>query len=471
LSALSSVVSRGHPNSTARAAKAPEFSRTSHTLWSGLFAGAFGFVLGLALLKFGNPVILDRLVERPGNMLELIFQPWPLRWGYVLLGLCCVTSIATVRFKTQAPAWMIGLPGLWFVWQMLASATTVDAALTRATLVHFGACAVCFYLGLFGLSRLKSLRLFWLFLLLAFAWALWTGFEQHYGGLEATRKMFFAQPNWQQSPPEYIKKIQSNRIFSTLVYPNALAAAVLLLLPPLLVATASLTTRLTNVTRAVLVGFLGYAALACLFWSGSKAGWLIALALMLTALLRQAFSRRIKLAIVGVVLALGLTGFFFKYAPYFHRGAPSVSARFEYWRAAGRTALAHPVFGTGPGTFSVAYRKIKPPGAEMAQLTHDDYLEQASDSGFAGLAFYCAFVLGSVALLGRRIWPTRQRELFAAWLGLLGWCLQSFVEFPLYIPGLAWPAFALFGWSWACVCQNESDGPDRSQVRKQTRTR
>ena len=35
---------------------------------------------------------------------------------------------------------------------------------------------------------------------------------------------------------------------------------------------------------------------------------------------------------------------------------------------------------------------------------------------------------------------------FAVWLGVLGWSLQSLVEFSLYLPALAWPAFVLLGW-------------------------
>jgi len=35
---------------------------------------------------------------------------------------------------------------------------------------------------------------------------------------------------------------------------------------------------------------------------------------------------------------------------------------------------------------------------------------------------------------------------FGVWVGVLGWALQGLVEFGLYIPALAWPAFALLGW-------------------------
>jgi hypothetical protein len=36
-------------------------------------------------------------------------------------------------------------------------------------------------------------------------------------------------------------------------------------------------------------------------------------------------------------------------------------------------------------------------------------------------------------------------QTFSVWLGVLGWSLQGLLEFGLYIPALAWPAFALLG--------------------------
>jgi hypothetical protein len=34
------------------------------------------------------------------------------------------------------------------------------------------------------------------------------------------------------------------------------------------------------------------------------------------------------------------------------------------------------------------------------------------------------------------------------WLGLLGWAIQAFIEFGLYIPALAWPMFVFCGILW-----------------------
>jgi len=414
------------------------------SIWPKTFAGLTGAWLGVSLVKFGNPVILDRLVESPRGFWEMVFNPWPVAWGYWMLSVLVISGAGVVRFKTSAPRWLVALPMVWFVWQLVAATQTVDVQLTNATLLHFAACNACFYLGLFALSRVRQMTWFWNFLLLGFAWVLWMGLCQHFGGLEATQQMIYQQPNWQQLPPEYLMRMASKRIFSTLVYPNAFAGAILLLLPASLAVVFKMTARLGNVVRGVLVGSLAYAGLACLFWSGSKSGWLIALALGLFTLLRLPLTRQVKLGVVIAILAVGLAGFFVKFSGYFHRGATSVSARFEYWRAAWEITKSHPVLGSGPGTFSVAYKKIKAPGAEMTRLAHNNYLEQASDSGVLGFFSFAAFVFGSLAVLYRKLNVDLIR--FGVLAGVLGWVAQGFVEFGLYIPAIAWPAFLFLGW-------------------------
>jgi O-antigen ligase len=352
---------------------------------------------------------------------------------------------------------------------------------------------VCFYLGAFVLSKCPRLTLFWTALLTGFAIVLATGWEQRFGGLEATRKFFYEQiyPTLKEVSPEYLKKLASDRIFSTLFYPNTLAGGILLLLPSALVVVWAFGGhgRMTPAARSTLTGLFAAAALACLYWSGSKGGWLLMLLLGLIALLRLPFRRSLKVALVVVVLASGLTGFVWKYSGYLKKGATSIVARFDYWRAAVITAREHPWLGTGPGTFAIPYERIKRPASEMARLTHNDYLEQASDSGIAGAALYVLFVCSAVVILGTRMLarpvnpaetdspaqpnppalppkrggarskavrsvfdpPDQEKfqntgiQSFAMWLGLLSWALHGTFDFGLYVPGLAWIAFAFCG--------------------------
>jgi len=416
-----------------------------------VFAVTFGSVLGLALLKFVNPAVFEKFVGWPTNGYEWAINPWPVVIGYWLLAFAALAGLFVARQEFAGPRWLAVLPLVWLGWQCLAATHTVDVELTRSTLKHFAACVLCFYLGLFSLARLENPVRFLLPICLAFIATIAVGIEQHFGGLEASRKYFltYVYPQTPSVPADYLKKLTSNRIFSTQFYPNALAGVVLMMLPATLAVIWQSKHRLTAGARAFLGGGVGLTALACLYWSGSKGGWLLTLVLGLVALLRLHFPKRIKLALVGLVLVAGLAGFALKYADFFESGAKSVGARFDYWEAAVKTSAANPILGTGPGTFGVAYGAIKRPESEMSRLAHNDYLQQASDSGLVGFATYLALIVGVLACTQLKFGcggTVGSDVRFAVWLGLLGWSLQGLLEFGLYIPSLAWCSFGWMGW-------------------------
>ncbi|MDP6337118.1 MAG: O-antigen ligase family protein, partial [Verrucomicrobiota bacterium] len=161
-------------------------------------------------------------------------------------------------------------------------------------------------------------------------------------------------------------------------------------------------------------------------------------------LLHFPFSTKLKIGLASAAMVIGLAGFAVKYADYFDKGATSVGARFGYWSAAVKTAAEEPFLGSGPGTFQVAYKRHRPPEAEPTRLTHNDYLQQASDSGVPGFLMYLAFFGGATWVLARR--RMAEPVHVAMRLGLLAWVLQGAVEFGLYIPALAWPAWLMLGW-------------------------
>ncbi len=447
--------------------------------WPTIFSGLAGAWLGLSLLKFGNPVILDGVIEAPKNFYDGLDQSWPVAWGYTMLVLVLVAGLKVARFGLRSPSPIVWLPIAWLAWQLVSSTRSVNPALTKATLLHFGACVVGFYVGYFALSQVRRLGLFWLGLLVGFALVLAGGFTQHYGGLDSTRQFVREneQNHWSGLPveelqalekshiliktedgyathPEVIRKLEGKRISSTLVYPNTLAGVILLLLPLSLVVLGERCAGLPRMMGRVLVGLLGYMGLACLYWSGSKAGWIIALVMGAVMFFKIPFPRRLQLLLLGAFLILGLSAFFLRYEKYFQAGATSGSARVDYWRAAYQTARLHPVMGSGPGTFMTQYLKLKHPESEMTRLAHNDYLQQASDSGLIGFLLFCVLIIGSLAFLYRNSVLDGGWISNGVWLGLFGWALQSFVDFGLYIPALAWPVFVLIGWLWGMRATN-----------------
>lgn len=439
-------------------------SQKAEERWIRLWSVFVGFFASLAILKFGTPAILAHLIDFPRTRIEWFLSPlWPIGIGYGLLAVLVLAAVLLFVFfqsywraeavpkvranpRSHAVRWLLFLPALWWGWQCLSAIYTVHNELTTAVLNHFSSLMVLFYLGYFVLGREKELGGFRTALLLGFLLVLWGGFSQHFGGLEASREMIYASPDWEKHDPAFLEKIAKDRIFSTLFYPNALAGGLILLTPLCAVALWRMTAFLQVPSRVLLVGILFLSALACLYWAESKSGWLVSLALVLLFIwTRRQIPNWMKMAGLALVLFGGLAGFFWKYSGYFEKGATSVVARFDYWRAAWSVASSRPFLGAGPGTFQESYRKIKPHEAEMARLAHNDYLQQASDSGFPGAFLYAGFVWWGIFQTRRdaRASPVRR----AVWFGLLGFALQSFVEFGLYIPALAWIFFLLLGWA------------------------
>lgn len=433
-----------HPGQKAKVAPDPAFF--SYDAFFCLFAG---FWVGLSLLKFGNPIILDRLVSQPKFFIEILLESWPVKWGYALTTLLLIAGVRLVKVQVTRRMWPIGLLLLWFFWALLSNTRSIDPRLSNPTMVHFAFCLIAFFIGFAILSNCRRTEWFWIPVILAFAYVLFLGFDQHNGGLEETRKAFYAQPDWQTYPKEFLAKIETNRIFASLVYPNALAGAILLFLPVLLWRLWSVTERWPRVLRAVVTGLYAYLGVADLYWTGSKGGWLIAVILMAVLFLHLNVSRQLKWVLVTLGLVLGLTAFGIKFSSYFKKGAPSVGARFVYWQAALDNTIQHPIFGSGPGTFQVVFSRVKTPEAEMARLVHNDYLEQSSDSGIIAFLSFFGFFSLSLAFLYR--YRNKTMLPLLIWLGLLGYALQSFIEFALYIPALAWPVFLFFGWLWGSL--------------------
>jgi len=446
-----------------------------------------GVWLFTALFLFGNPVILDYLHPPKSVILGGESPPSVRQYLGILavLGLACVLGFSRLaKPKLQLPAGvpkrLAWLPAAWLGWQLLSFLQTEDRAMSLATMIHFASCLAAFYLGLFVLGRMRLAKLALWGAALGLMLNLADACIEKTGGLEQARKSIIAQiesgeldpatlpakardagktippeiekqiatlppgtaAKVRQLPIELVKRMYSTRLYGHMFYPNALAGVILLLLPVSLA--LLLGQGRWRLARAALALGLGALGLACLYWSGSKAGWLIAIALLGAWFLHLPVPGKLKLGLAGAAMVLGLAGFAVKYADYFDRGATSVGARFGYWRAAVQTAMEEPLLGTGPGTFQLAYKRHRAPGAEPTRLTHNDYLQQASDSGWPGFVLYAAFIGGAAWILARR--RLDDPLLIAVRLGLLAWALQGFVEFGLYIPALAWPAWLMLGW-------------------------
>lgn len=434
----------------------------------------WGALLGLAILKFGNPIILERQIPSPASWNDALSDPWPIRWGNwlamaaVLAGLPWICRLIPRRLPAIS-RWLWIPPILWLGWQFLSSAQSVDAWLTSATLAQFAGIIAAYGIGLTLVS--SKARLQWVLagVLVGFCLCLIRSVNQRMEFPQVRAVLVDGERSgWTNFPPDTLRdmehqllvvrtndtwianpmvllKLERGRAYGTLVYPNALAAVVLLLLPVTLVLVFEFTKPARAVTRRSALALLAGLGAVALFWSGSKSGWLIALVALAVAGWRTPIPRRWKTGALAVIAVGGLLAFALRFQGYFSAGATSVGARMDYWSAAVHNTLANPLLGSGPGTFQRPYARLKSPDAEMARLTHNDYLEQFSDSGIPGGLLYLTWILAWMWQVGRHVFRHPDPLIFAAWLGISAWLVQGVSEFGLYVPALAWTAFTLAG--------------------------
>ncbi|MDX1935032.1 MAG: O-antigen ligase family protein [Capsulimonadales bacterium] len=238
--------------------------------------------------------------------------------------------------------------------------------------------------------------------------------------------------------------------------PNFAAGLMALLLPVAVALLLSVRARLP----VLAIGALSALMAGALFAAGSRAGLAVtAVGLLLTV--GVALSRRKRLPAVflrtgAFVVVLVVLGFAFR-GPLAQRAEAAgreQSGPFRSWTWKGTIAMAqaHPLLGTGPGTYPYVY----PSYALVARtdLAHSSYLQMAAEQGIPALALILV-ALGTALLSGLlRLWDalrTADGEEIAtlSMAGLLGGLLagmaRGLVDSEWSVLGNALPFFALVG--------------------------
>jgi len=107
----------------------------------------------------------------------------------------------------------------------------------------------------------------------------------------------------------------------------------------------------------------------------------------------------IFLAIFGALIMLGPTPqltqntYQARYAQMAKIAHPSLFGRLFMYKNELPLILAHPILGTGPGTFIYAFTQFRPLHLNLFwNYAHNDYLQIASEVGLVGLTFFLIFV-------------------------------------------------------------------------------
>ena len=192
---------------------------------------AAGILVGLAPVKFGNPVVFEGMISAPRGGEEILIGIWPIWWAYALLTIVTLLAVMSRPCKLAFPKWLLIAGATWIGWQFVSATQSIDAGLTRSTLKQFVACGVCFLIGGMALAPSKSVHRFWIGVCVGLGIVVWAGVYQRLVGMDALREipreelmqLLYDEMGLTEMPPLMEFRMMSDRVYSTLVYPNALA--------------------------------------------------------------------------------------------------------------------------------------------------------------------------------------------------------------------------------------------------------
>jgi O-antigen ligase len=417
-------------------------------------------VLALAVLsfivplKFANPVVIREAPFAPKNsaewILDLIYSGWPNAWFYTAVFLLSGYGIWRWLREKDRPrlnSYVLWVPAIFLLSQFLSASKTVHTGLTSSVLLLLSSIVAGFYLGAVFVREENHLRWILLGWCIASVFVISSGLEQTFGGLEQTRRFYLAHPEF--SNPELWKKLQSNRIFATLVYPNSLGGFIISAV--FLVAAYAFHMGRSYPLRKSLSYSLGIVVSVllcfCLWKSQSKGAYvcLFATVLLSLTLLIQGQKRLISTVLIVSIAFLGI--FAVGYGRIaIEKAKKSGEARAAYWKAAVEIGKEYPLLGSGPGTFSVMYPKYKNPEDEDTRLVHNNYLQMWSDSGVVGFISFMLFLPGMLALGWMKLKRSGDSIVqMLVWCACSAFALHSLIDFDLYMVSNSWPIFVLLG--------------------------
>ncbi len=306
------------------------------------------------------------------------------------------------------------------------------------------------------------------------------GLYQRFFGLEETRAWVQTHFQLENFPDSFKARLTSSRIFSTFIYPNALAGYLLMIIP-LAFGFLLVFNKKLHQTLVLISGFLGALLffffektywigltflmsvlypllyLGTFFFTFSKGGFLVFLLMRWVAyiLIFKFSPSRFKKIIFwsGFLLEAFILGFVLFYMDILGiKTGLSFQVRVDYWKAACAVIHDFPWLGVGPGSFGSIYGRYKWPGAEETRMAHQSFLQIGAEVGIiAGLIFFVIWFLplfrGLIRILKREENQSFSKIFrISIWLAALGFFIHNMVDFDLYetsMATMAWSILAL----------------------------
>lgn len=380
-----------------------------------------------------------------------------LRVAWVPAALIALVAFQLAPLPARLAGWLRPTPSSWN-FDLPSGPAAVFSSLsiapysTRTHLLFLGCCAIAYlFARTLGQERASRRRLI--------AWLLILGtFEALYGLVQYLS-------GWQRIFA-YVKKYNLEEATGTYVNRNHFAGFLELIIPFSVAlvlyehgksarngGTARGVKRVIagdNASRMGLRLFAVIVMMAALIFSRSRMGILAGVASLVVMATFSGVQRKagmwiaaaVMICVTALVLWIGAGSAFGRFGSISNEYANAGESRASLWKGTAQLIQGHPLFGSGLGTFPVAFTAVQDTFlGKFVNHAHNDYLEIANDLGIpAAILLFGSIVVMFVRLARRMAWAAARFERAVA-LGCMGSIaailLHSLTDFNLYIPANA----------------------------------
>ena len=268
------------------------------------------------------------------------------------------------------------------------------------------------------------------------------GLYQYFAGFDASIALIKNSPAIEQSAA-YLERLESRRVFSTLIYPNTFAGLLIMAIPACIGLIKN-----EKAARPVLIPVL---LLLCanLFLTKSVSGIAaLALASLFTALLirdRELAKFRAAIFISGIVAAVILGAVVFLRGPEnLLHGLPG---RVSGWILMLEVSLNNLITGAGPGMFEHAFNSPSFKGAMYLKYAHNAPLQAAVELGVVGAGLFLAAAVFAYRTIAQNFYYTRSARtkiiVISLVTALTASLIHNLADFDIYMQEIAFVFAAL----------------------------
>ncbi len=315
-----------------------------------------------------------------------------------------------------------------FVFITLLAITSINKVLTLNSISDFFTFLLFYYL-VYNYAR-TNLKLFLMVILSLGALLSLYAFYQYLSGFEDTLKNLPALGLEHFEDIKY--RLETKRVFSTLIYPNAFAGLLIMILP------LSFAVFKANKRLRPLSFILAAILLVALFLTQSV-GAFISLGLSIFVVLLLSRDPALKnfrlislslftIILAGLLLILKLRGIDGLMSDFSGR-----LANYSHMFALIKNRL---LFGYGPGTFEVIYNSALPAGVSYLKYAHNVLFQMTLETGIIGAGLFLITALYGFSTVFKNFYflryPSKKVLVISLVTGICAFLIHNLVDFDVY---------------------------------------